>query len=94
MHIIGLIIAVLSGAAFWYWRLSLLRDAGSDAIDTVERMRGAMRRRSFRQKAETSTLASIKNRAIAAAVLCCRLANEKPQYKKKRSLACAPNLRE
>jgi hypothetical protein len=80
MHILGIVLAVIVGAAAWYWRLKTLRDAGSEVIDSVSRIRGAVRRRNFRNKVEGSTLATIKDPAVAAIILYFRLAYEKPAY--------------
>ncbi|MBW9062900.1 hypothetical protein JNB71_06180 [Rhizobium herbae] len=81
MHIVGFVVFVLAGAAVWYWRLKMVREAGSEIIDSVERMRGAYKRRQFRKKAEVAPLASIADPAIAAAAFFLCLANEKPVWK-------------
>ena len=71
---------VAAGAAIWWWRLKMLREVGSEVIDSVERMRGAYKRKQFRKKAEAAPLASIKDPAIAAVVFFLCLANEKPAH--------------
>lgn len=81
MHIVGFLVFVLAGAAVWYWRLKMVREAGSEIIDSVERMRGAYKRRQFRKKAEVAPLASIADPAIAAVAFFLSLANEKPVWK-------------
>jgi hypothetical protein len=81
MHIVGFLVFVLAGAAVWYWRLKMVREAGSEIIDSVERMRGAYKRRQFRKKAEVAPLASIADPAIAAVAFFLCLANEKPIWK-------------
>ena len=58
----------------------MLREVGSEVIDSVERMRGAYKRKQFRKKAEAAPLASIKDPAIAAVVFFLCLANEKPAH--------------
>src|SRR5687768_13897168 len=78
MPFLGVLLMVAAGAAVWWWRMKNLREAGSEIIDSVERMRGAYKRRQFRNKAEASLLASIQNPAIAAAVFFLALAREKP----------------
>ncbi|MEC9342543.1 MAG: hypothetical protein VYD64_01730 [Pseudomonadota bacterium] len=83
MHIIGIILSIAAGAAFWYWRMKMIRDAGSKVIDSVQKMRGAMKRRSFRRKAETAPLDSIKDPAIAAMTFYAALAAEKPAYRQR-----------
>jgi hypothetical protein len=81
MPFLGLLLMVAAGAAVWWWRLKMVKEAGSEVIDSVERMRGAYKRRQFRKAAEAAPLASIRNPAIAAAVFFLVLANEKPVHK-------------
>ncbi|UHS62079.1 hypothetical protein HRR99_11390 [Agrobacterium vaccinii] len=80
MALIGLLVMAIGGAAVWYWRLKMMREAGSEIIDTVEKMRGAYKRRSFRKKAEIAPIASIRDPAIAAVAFFMCLANEKPMH--------------
>ena len=80
MPILGVLVAAIVGAAVWYWRLKMVREAGSEIIDSVERMRGAFKRRQFRKRAEAAPLASIKDPAIAAVAFFSCLANEKPMF--------------
>ena len=81
MPFLGVLLMVAAGAAVWWWRLKAVKEAGSEIIDSVERMRGAFNRRQFRKKAEAAPLASIQNPAIAAVVFLLTLANEKPMQK-------------
>lgn len=81
MPFLGLLLLVAAGAAVWWWRLKMVKEAGSEIIDSVERMRGAYKRRRFRTAAESAPLASIQNPAIAAIVFFMALANEKPMQK-------------
>lgn len=81
MPFLGLLLMVAAGAAVWWWRLKMVKEAGSEVIDTVERMRGAYKRRQFRNAAEAAPLASIQNPAIAAVVFFLVLANDKPVQK-------------
>ncbi|MCJ8151182.1 hypothetical protein [Shinella sedimenti] len=78
MHLVGLLVMVLGGAAVWYWRFKMVREAGSEVVDSIERMRGAYKRKQFRQKAEAAPLASIADPAIAAVAFFLALAAEKP----------------
>ena len=80
MALLGILVMSIGGAAVWYWRLKTMREAGSEVIDSVERMRGAYKRRQFRNKAEAAPLASIGDPAIAAVAFFMCLAKEKPMY--------------
>lgn len=80
MAFLGILVAALSGAVIWYWRLKMAREAGNEIIDSVERMRGAYKRRKFRKQAEVAPLASIADPAIAAVAFFFCLAKEKPMY--------------
>jgi len=81
MPILGFLLVVAAGAAVWWWRLKAMKEVGSEVIDSVERMRGAYKRRQFRKQAESAPLASIKDPAIAAVTFFLCLANEKPAHK-------------
>ena len=81
MPFLGLLLMVAAGAAVWWWRLKMVKEAGSEVIDSVERLRGAYKRRQFRKAAEAAPLASIQNPAIAAVVFFLVIANEKPLQK-------------
>lgn len=37
MALIGILVMAIGGAAVWYWRLKMAREAGSEIIDTVEK---------------------------------------------------------
>lgn len=80
MALLGILVMAIGGAAVWYWRLKMVREAGSEIIDSVERMRGAYKRRQFRKKAEAAPLTAIADPAIAAVAFFFCLANEKPMY--------------
>ncbi len=78
MALLGVLVMAIGGAAVWYWRLKMMREAGSEIIDTVERMRGAYKRRDFRKKAAAAPLASITHPGIAAICFFWSLANQRP----------------
>ncbi|PDS41784.1 hypothetical protein CO662_31875 [Rhizobium anhuiense] len=80
MAFLGILVVALSGAVVWYWRLKMAREAGNEIIDSVERMRGAYKRKKFRKQAEVAPLASIADPAIAAVAFFFCLAKEKPIY--------------
>ncbi|MGI9463195.1 MAG: hypothetical protein ACR2OM_04615 [Aestuariivirgaceae bacterium] len=69
MHILIGILTVLGAAAFWYYRMKHIGKAAGEVIDTAERMRGAYRRRKFRNKSEGSILTAIEDPVAAAAVM-------------------------
>ncbi|MBX5241339.1 hypothetical protein [Rhizobium sp. NLR22b] len=80
MAFLGILVAALSGAVIWYWRFKMVREAGNEIIDSVERMRGAYKRGKRRKQAEAAPLASIADPAIAAVAFFFCLAKEKPMY--------------
>ena len=80
MAFLGILVAAVSGAVIWYWRFKMVREAGSEIIDSVERMRGAYKRGKLRKQAEAAPLASIADPAIAAVAFFFCLAKEKPMY--------------
>ncbi|MBX4888115.1 hypothetical protein [Rhizobium bangladeshense] len=80
MAFLGILVAAVSGAVIWYWRFKMVREAGNEIIDSVERMRGAYKRGKRRKQAEAAPLASIADPAIAAVAFFFCLAKEKPIY--------------
>ncbi|MBB3559694.1 hypothetical protein FHX06_000991 [Rhizobium sp. BK512] len=80
MAFLGILVMAIGGAAVWYWRFKMMREAGSEIIDSVERMRGAYKRGKFRKQAAVAPLASIADPAIAAVAFFFCLAKEKPMY--------------
>lgn len=80
MAFLGILVAAVSGAVIWYWRFKMVREAGNEIIDSVERMRGAYKRGKRRKQAEAAPLASIADPAIAAVAFFFCLAKEKPMY--------------
>ena len=80
MAFLGILVMAIGGAAVWYWRFKMMREAGSEIIDSVERMRGAYKRGKFRKQAALAPLASIADPAIAAVAFFFCLAKEKPMY--------------
>jgi uncharacterized tellurite resistance protein B-like protein len=69
MHILGLLIAVLAGAGFWWWRMKAAGEAANEAADVAGRIWGKYKRRKFLNKVEDSPLAVIDDPATAAIVL-------------------------
>ena len=73
MPVILTLLALLAGAAFWYYRMQTIGRAGSDALDQMGRARGALRRKQLRDAAERSPITAIDDPVIAAASLLCLL---------------------
>ncbi|MAA98192.1 MAG: hypothetical protein CMN86_07830 [Stappia sp.] len=94
MPFLGLLATIVVGAAIWYWRLKMIREAGSEVIDSVERMRGAYKRKQFRKKVEEAPLASIEDPVIAAVTFYFCLANEKPAHKDEATAVIRDGMRE
>ena len=73
MHILGLLLAVLAAAAFWYFRLRTIGKAGSEVVDHVGLVRGQFRRKALRDRASESPVMAIDDPVVAAASLLCML---------------------
>ena len=69
MPIIGLIMAILGGAAFWWWRIQMMKGAADSALDVAGKARGMISRARFRHRAGTSVLAGVDSPGMAAATL-------------------------
>ena len=69
MHIVALLIAVLGGAAFWWWRLKTIHEAGSEITDAAGRAWGKYKRMKFRRKAESSAVDAVDDPVAAAVVM-------------------------
>ena len=80
MHILGLLLAIVAGAVFWWWRLRMLNEAGREVVDQVGKVRGKIRRDRFRKAERQSVLAGVENPAHAAIVFISTLASEKPHH--------------
>ena len=68
VYILGILISILVGAGYWWWRLERARDAASGIVDAAQRARGAYSRARFRNKAYESVLAGVDDPAMAAVV--------------------------
>ena len=69
MHIIALLIAVLGGAAFWWWRIKMIHEAGSEITGAAGRAWGKYKRMKFRRKAEASAVDAVDDPVAAAVVM-------------------------
>ena len=69
MHILFLILSILGAAAFWWYRLKYLSQAGSEAMDAIGRAQGKIRRNKIRKQTEESPVMAIDHPVVAAATL-------------------------
>lgn len=69
MHILLIVLGLLGGAAFWWYRLKMMNDAAGEVVDAVGRVRGQMRRKQIRRTNELSPLTAIDDPVIAASTL-------------------------
>src|SRR5262245_2842704 len=54
MAVVGLIFAVLSGLAFWWWRIQMMRGAAESVIDVAGKAKGMISRARFKHRAGAS----------------------------------------
>lgn len=76
MHILIVLLGLLGGAAFWWYRVRYLSEAANEVVDAVGRVRGAARRKKLRKQAELSPLAAIDDPVVAAATLITAVVSE------------------
>jgi len=69
MHILVMLVGLLAGAAFWYYRLKTVSKAGAEVVDHLGRARGKYRRNQRRRLAAQSPVAAIDSPVIAASTL-------------------------
>jgi uncharacterized tellurite resistance protein B-like protein len=69
MHILGIIIAIVAGLGFWWWRIQQAREAAASMIDLAGKAKGAISRARFKAKAGSSVLAGVEDPGTAAATL-------------------------
>jgi hypothetical protein len=67
-------LTVLSAAAFWYFRMRDVGQAAGDIVDQAQRVRGAYRRRQFRQKVGSSPINAVDDPVLAATAMLVALA--------------------
>lgn len=67
MHIIGILIAVLTALAIWYWRVKMAREAGGEILDAANDVRLAARRLMYKRKHNTHPADSVEDPRLAAA---------------------------
>lgn len=76
MHILVIVLGLLGGAAFWWYRVRYMSEAAGEVVDAVGRVRGSFRRKKLRQQAGLSPLAAIDDPVVAAATLIAAVASE------------------
>lgn len=76
MHILLIVLGVLGGLAFWWYRLKMMGEAASEAADAIGRVRGRVRRNRIRRQNELSPLTAIDDPVVAAATLIAAIASE------------------
>jgi uncharacterized tellurite resistance protein B-like protein len=76
MHILMAIVAILGGAAFWYWRLKAIKEATDDVTDVAGRAWGKWKRYKFRKKAEASPVEAVDDPVAAAVIMMIAVASE------------------
>jgi hypothetical protein len=76
MHIILGFLAILGGAAFWWWRLKMLSQATSEISDVAGRAVGKYKRYKFRKKVEDSPLEAVDDPVAAAVIMMYAIAQD------------------
>jgi uncharacterized tellurite resistance protein B-like protein len=69
VHIVLGLLAVLGGAAFWWYRMRYISDAASEVHDMAGRAWGKYKRHKFRKKAESAPVESVEDPVAAAVVM-------------------------
>lgn len=92
MHIILAFLAVLGGAAFWWWRLKMLNEAAGEVGDAAGRAWGAWKRHKFRKKVESSPYEAVSDPAAAAVIMMVALAKRDGELPGKSEAAIAKEV--
>lgn len=69
MPIVALILAIVGGIAFWWWRAQQVKGAADTVIDAAGKARGMVSRARFKHRAGSSVLAGVDTPGMAAATL-------------------------
>jgi hypothetical protein len=69
MPILTLLLAIIGGIAFWWWRVQQARNAAETVVDIAGKARGAISRSRFKHRAGSSVLAGVDTPGMAAATL-------------------------
>jgi hypothetical protein len=68
------LLAILAGAAFWFYRLRDAGRAAGEIVDAAQTVKGAYNRRKFRNKVEGSAITAIDDAVTAATTIMMSLA--------------------
>lgn len=77
MHIVLGFLALLGGAAFWWWRVKMIGQAANEITDAAGRAVGKYKRYKFRKKVEDSPLEAVDDPLAAAVVMMMAVARER-----------------
>lgn len=69
MHIVLGILGVIAAASYYFFVIKRAGNAASEAIDMAQTVRGKMRRRAFKKKADGSVLTAVEDAGTAAAII-------------------------
>ncbi len=69
MPIVALILTIIGGIAFWWWRAQQVKGAADTVIDAAGKARGMVSRARFKHRAGSSVLAGVDTPGMAAAAL-------------------------
>jgi uncharacterized tellurite resistance protein B-like protein len=76
MHILLAALGLLGAAAFWWYRVKVMREAANEAVDAIGRVRGSLRRSKLRKQSALSPLTAVDDPVIAAATLIAAIVSE------------------
>ena len=73
MPVLLALVGLLAAAAFWYFRMRNIGQAGTEVLDHLGKARGSLRRAKLREAASQSPIMAIDDPVIAATSLLCML---------------------
>jgi uncharacterized membrane protein len=76
MPYLVMLLGVIAGAGFWWWRLKAMGEAASEIHDAAGRVIGKYKRHKFRQKVEGATLTAVSDPVAAAIIMMMAIAQE------------------
>lgn len=69
MHIVMIVIGLLAGLGFWWYRIRAANNAANEVVDAVGRVRGSFRRKKIRNQNRLSPLTAIDDPVIGGATV-------------------------